>query len=226
MQLRTQVIAVIAILAIGGATLWIAATQGEANVRFVEQVTADPAAHTRGTYTLMGIPEPAQVPVTGPNGTQLVPNPDFRNVTRTTTVWQRGGQAYYSTHTLEIRSDPAGPLWSFRNETRRLPSDASLAMPAVTQQWRLGGPGQSFPVAAFQDPDHQRIWAWYGKAPENPLQPKPSQFVGHLMRTLPDGTPLPTGALVYQVEQYTAGCSSKFLPPELKAKYGNETVQK
>jgi hypothetical protein len=226
MRLRTQLLAAAAVIALGAGTLLLASTQGEASVRFVEQVTANPAAHTHGSYTLMGIPEPMQVPVTGPNGTQLVQNPDYRNQTRATSVWQRGGQVYYSTHTLEVRPDAQGLLWVFRNETRHLPTDAQLALPAATAQWRLGGTGQVFPVAAFQDPDHQRVWAWYDRATENPLQPKPSQFQGHLMTRLPDGTPLPAGALVYQVDSYTAGCSSKFLPPELQAKYGNQTASK
>ncbi|MFO1535053.1 MAG: hypothetical protein ABR586_05265 [Thermoplasmatota archaeon] len=226
MLLRTQLMAAAAVVAVGAGTLFLASTQGEASVRFVEQVTADPAAHTRGSYTLMGIPEPAQVPVTGPNGTQLVPNPDHRGFTRTTAMWRSGGQPYYSTHTLEVHADSEGTLWSFRNETRRLPTDAQLVMPALTAEWRLGAAGQVFPVAAFQDPDHQRVWAWYDRAPETPLQPKPSQFQGRLLTHLPDGTPLPAGAIIYQVESYTAGCSSKFLPPELQAKYGNETASK
>ncbi|HUR60979.1 MAG TPA: hypothetical protein VM286_01265 [Candidatus Thermoplasmatota archaeon] len=224
MRLRTQLLAAGAILALGAGTLWLAASSAEADVRFVEQVTADPASHTRGTYTLMGIPEPAQVPVTGPNGTQLVPNPEFRNLTRTTSVWQRAGQVYYSTHTLGVRGDAFGTLWWFRNETRRSPTDQAPAFPVVTAEWHLGAAGQVFPVAAFTDPEHQRVWAWYDRGTDSPLQPKPSQFTGRLLSILPDGTPLPAGALVYKVEQYTAGCSSKFLPPELQARYGNETA--
>ncbi|HEX2067023.1 MAG TPA: hypothetical protein VHI93_09450, partial [Candidatus Thermoplasmatota archaeon] len=84
-----------------------------------------------------------------------------------------------------------------------------------------GGAGEAFPVAAFTDGEHQRVWAWYDRAPGSPLQPKPSQFHGHLLTHLPDGTVLPAGALVYRVESYTAGCSSKFLPPELQDKYGD-----
>lgn len=224
MRPRTRVLAAVAVLAIGAGTLLLASTQGEASVRFVEQVTADPAAHTRGPYTLMGIPQPEQVPATGPNGTRLVPNPNYRNLTRATVKWMHEGAEVYSTHTLEVRQDPQGTLWTFRNETRRLPTDAQLALPAVTAEWRLGGLGQVFPVAAFADPAHQRVWAWYDRAPGTPLQPKPSQFTGHLMTHLPDGTPLPDGALVYRVESYTAGCSSKFLPPELQEKYGNGTA--
>ena len=50
------------------------------------------------------------------------------------------------------------------------------------------------------------------------MQPKPSQLTGHLASTLPDGSPVPDGVLVYEVKEYKAGCSSKFLPPQEKAK--------
>jgi hypothetical protein len=224
MRARTQIVIAAAVVALGLATLYLASTQSQSSVRFVEEVTARPQDHTTGAYTLMGIPEPDRIPLTGPNGTVLVPNPEYRNETRTTFVWQHGGEVFYSTHTVSVRSEGDAVVWSLRNETRHLPADAQLALPAVSATWRLGAVGQVFPLTAFTDPEHQRVWAWYSQPLEHPLQPKPSQFVGHLMTHLPDGTPLPAGALVYQVDEYTAGCSSKFLPPELQAKYGNQTA--
>lgn len=222
MRLGTQVLVGGALLVLGALTLYLASTQGEAAVRQVPEILAAPAAHAHGTYTMLGIPEPAQLPLTGPNGTVLRPNPEFADSTVTTLTWNHGGERVFSTLTLTVHDDGNALLWTLRNETRRLPADPEQIFPPQTTSWHLGTSGQAFPVAAFTDPQHQRVWAWYAKAPEHPLQPKPSQFSGHLMTTLPDGTPLPPGALIYQVDGYTAGCSSKFLPPELQAKYASE----
>lgn len=224
MRLGTQVLVGCALLALGGLTLWLAATQAESGVRMVEEVLAEPALHSKGSYTMLGIPEPAQVPLTGPNGTVLRSNPDHGNGTVTTTAWMLDGAKVFSTHTLTVRADNGTLAWTLRNETRIWPADPNPVVAPVISEWRLGGEGEAFPVTAFVDPSHQRVWAWYAKAPEHPLQPKPSQFTGHLMTHLPDGTPLPIGAFVYEVDGFTAGCSSKFLPPELQEKY-NETAE-
>jgi len=219
---RTRILVGVALLALGGATVWLATTQAQADVRQVGDVLAHPAAYTHGRYTLVGVPQPESVPVTTPQGAALQPNPQWGNATRTTTSWTSGGKQYFSTHTLQVLPQPDGSLrWSFRNETRRTPADTQLAFPVVTAQWTQGQAGQAFPVEAFtsRPGGPARVWAWYDKATEHPLQPKPSQFRGHLMATLPDHSPAPDGLLVWIVEEYTAGCSSKFLPPEAQAKY-------
>lgn len=225
MNARSRLLVGAAILALGAGTLWIAATQSQDDVRYVESILAAPESHRDGHYTLMGIPEPPQVPILGANGTALVANPDFANATRSTIRWQRDGATYFSTHTLAIQPESDGRLkWTFRNETRRTPADPQLAFPLEESTWHHGMGHQAFPVVAFSadakvHADTPRIWAFYDKAPEHPMQPKPSQFTGRLMTTLPDGTPLPDGALVYDVDTFTAGCSSKFLPPEARDKY-------
>jgi hypothetical protein len=212
----TLAIVAAAILGAGVATLWLAATEGEANIRMVEELLAQPAAHRHDSYVLMGIPQPERVPLTGPNGTLLAPNPAFNATTVATTAWTRDGTIHYSTHILTPRERDGRLHWSFRNETRLLPADPEPAWEPVTAEWVLGAPGEAFPVTAFRDGERQRVWAWYPKAPENPMQPKPSQFTGRVLDALPDGTPLPPGAVLYRVEEFTAGCSSKFLPPELQ----------
>ena len=222
MRPGTVAIVAAAILGAGVGTLWLAATEGEANVRLVEELLARPAAHTSASYVLMGVPQPERVPLTGPNGTLLAPNPAYNATTVTTTAWSRDGTLHYSTHTLTVRSDGGALRWSFRNETRLLPADPAPAWEPVVAEGSLGEPGEAFPVTAFRDGERQRVWAWYPKAPENPMQPKPSQFEGQVMTALPDGTPLPAGAVLYQVDEFTAGCSSKFLPPEYQE---NATVQ-
>lgn len=222
MNRRTRILIGAAILALGGATLWLASTQAPADVKQVGDVLADPARHMHGSYTLVGVPEPESIPVTASQGVVLQDNPDWQNETRTTTTWSRDGTQYFSSHMLRVTPQADGALqWHFRNETRRTPADASLAFPAIEATWTDGTAGQAFPVEAFASGPggHARLWALYGKATEHPLQPKPSQFKGHLLATLPGGAPVPDGALVWVVEEYTAGCSSKFLPPETQAKY-------
>ncbi len=220
MKTSTPLLAATALIVIGAATFWLAATQGEANVRQVAEVLADPAAHGHGSFTLIGVPEPERIPLTGPNGTYLANNPDHVEATRTTMVWSMAGTTYFSTLTTTVAADAGGFAWTVRNETRRLPSDVALAFPASSSTFRLEG-GKAFPVLGFAQSGGPApvLWAWYDRAPSEPLQPKPSQFGGHLLTTLPDGAPVPVGALVWKVDSYTAGCSSKFLPPEAAAKY-------
>lgn len=63
-----------------------------------------------------------------------------------------------------------------------------------------------FPVQDFGE-NGPMVWAVYdGVLPEE-LRPKPSQLEGRLLET-------PEGALIYEVETLTIGCSSKFIPEE------------
>jgi hypothetical protein len=219
---RTRWLVGACLLGVGALTYGLAASQSQADVRYVQDVVADPAAHAASSFTLMGVPEPQQVPLTGPAGTYLAPNPEWANATRTTTRWSGPDGPYYSTLTLSVRTQPDGTvLWLLQNETRRSPADPEPAWLPTETRWTGGQAGTVFAVEAFEagPGGAARIWAYYGKAPEHPLQPKPSQFRGHLMTAMPDGTPVPAGALIWQVDEYTAGCSSKFLPPAAREKY-------
>jgi hypothetical protein len=175
---------------------------------------------------MLGVPQPAEVPLTGPNGTYLAPNKAYEDTVTTTVGWTLGGERVFSTLRLTVQPNGAGNLWTLRNETRRSPADPEPMLPPTESSWRLGKAGQAFPVEALAGVRDTpvRVWAWYDAAPEHPLQPKPGQFTGRLMERLPDGTPLPPGALVYQVDSYLIGCSSKFLPPGAEERYGPDLV--
>ncbi len=217
MKRRTQLIIGFAVVALGIMVLSLARFGGEDQVRQVQEVVADPARHDEGTYTMLGVPQPPEIPLTGDAGVVLRPNPGFENATVQVTAWQKDGITYHSARTLAVAYEEGGVThWSFRNETR-LPGHPDLAFPTVEIEWDLAGLA-AFPVQGFDDGTQPlpRVWAVYGGVSNEPMQPKPSQFTGRLLRELPDGTPLPDGALVFEVDEYTAGCSSKFLPPEEK----------
>lgn len=222
MNRRTRLLIGAALLALGAGLAALALAGEDADVRYVEDLLENPASHGHGTYTLLGIPQPPLVPRTGPSGTLLEPNPEYAGETVTVTAWTQDGVLYHSTHTLRAEETGGTSAWTYRNETRRAGSPEPAA-PPETASWTL--PGVAFPVQAFDDGDGAtpRVWALYAGVLQNPLQPKPSQFEGRLLTALPDGTPLPDGALLYQVDDggITAGCSSKFLPPETERKYGD-----
>ncbi len=218
---RTRALVGASILALGAATFWLAASQAQADVRQVGEVILDPDSHMQGHFTMVGVPQAETIPITAPQGVVLTANPAWRNETRTTTSWTQDGTKFYSLHILRVAATPQGLEWTFRNETRRTPADTNLAFAPIEESWVSGAAGQAFPIEAFASGPGgpARIWALYGKATEHALQPKPSQFKGHLLATLPNGAPVPDGVLVWIVEEYTAGCSSKFIPPEAQAKY-------
>ncbi len=214
-----------ALLAVGLGVAGLGLLAGQSDVRQVADVVAAPAAHTHGHYTLLGVPEPPLVPVTSATGMQLERNDQAPDETVYVTAWDAGGQTYHSTHRLRATSNEtshATHFW-FRNETR-LAGHNELALPLIQSSWDL--PGTAFAVRGFQSGavEPPQVWALYEGPFKDPLQPKPSQFVGQLMANLPTttATPLPDGALVYHVESYTAGCSSKFIPPEEKNRLGAE----
>jgi len=213
---RTRLIIGVTLVATGLGVAALAFTSGDAAVRYVEDLIADPGAHQTGSFVLMGVPQPRDVPV----GDGMATNSAYANSTVSVTAWSRDGVHYHSTHTLTAEPEAGGVRWTHLNETRRAGSP-DVAFPSESTSWTLGS--LAFPVDAFDDGDGHtpRVWAVYDGVLKNPLQPKPSQFKGHLLTQLPDGSPVPDGALLYAVEPggITMGCSSKFLPEEEKARH-------
>lgn len=218
MQRRTQVLIGLAVVALGLGAWALGLAEGQSSVRRVEDVMAEPGRYSTGSTVLLGVPQPPQVPVDAAEGTVLRDNPGWANQTSSTVHWtDAAGAAWYSTRTLAVEADGDVTRWTYRNETRVLPADPLPATEPVVVEWTTTGV-RVFPIEAFHDAtqDTPRIWGIYDGVLKDPMRPKPSQFTGHLLATLPDGRPMPDGAFVYDVQEYKAGCSSKFLPPEEK----------
>lgn len=218
MQRRTQVLIGLAVVALGLGAWGLGLADGEGDVRRVEDVVADPERYSDGSTVLLGVPQPPEVPVAAAEGTVLRQNPGWANATSSTVRWTDAqGMQWYSTRTLAADVQDDATHWTFRNETRRLPSDPEPALAPEVVTWVTSGV-RVFAIEAFRDAtqDTPRIWGVYDGVLKDPMQPKPSQFTGRLMATLPDGRPVPAGAFVYDVDEFKAGCSSKFLPPEEK----------
>ncbi len=203
MRRGTQAIIGATLLILGASILFWGALEEETQVRQVEEVHQEPLTHTSGTYTLMGVPQPSHI--TGAGETSAAPNSAFTNAT-TTITWQRNGTTFVSHHTVTVTPQDGGSKWHLVNETRT-PGQAG-AVDIQTDEWFRGGPHHVFLIENFHTQSNSRValWGIYEGTFRDPLQPKPSQFEGRI--TMENGTP------VYVVEDYTAGCSSKFLPPE------------
>lgn len=212
---RTQLLIGLTVVVLGIGLVGLAFLEDDATVRRVEDLLSAPGQHGHGSYVLLGVPQPPEVPVAAATGTQLVANEAWSNQTTATVRWSQGDATYYSTRTVSVALDGDAAQWTWRNETRRLPSDPALAFPAEERTWTTVGL-RVFTVQAFDDGDGDtpRVWATYAGPLKDPMQPKPSQLTGRLATTLPDGSPMPDGAFVYDVTDFKAGCSSKFLPPE------------
>lgn len=219
MNRRTQVLIALSLVALGVGAWALSLAQGGSGVRRVEDVVAAPASFTASEHVLLGVPQPEQVPMSAQQGTVLRDNPSWSNSTSSTVRWtDAAGQTWYSTRTVAVTLAGDGAHWSYRNETRRLPADPEPAFPPTTAEWTTPASARAFAIEAFHDAtsDTPRIWGLYSGPLKDPMQAKPSQFTGRLLSTLPDGRPVPDGAFLYDVQEFKAGCSSKFLPPEEK----------
>ncbi|HUR26200.1 MAG TPA: hypothetical protein VM327_09335 [Candidatus Thermoplasmatota archaeon] len=218
MNRRTQVLIGLSLVVLGIGAWTLSLAEGEASVRRVEDVVAEPARYASGEHVLLGVPQPPLVPVVGDEGKTLVENPDWADHTSHTVRWTDfDGAVWYSKRSVNVTIEGDTVHWTYRNETRELPADPLPAYEATVLEWTTTG-GRAFAIQAFHDStaDTPRIWGVYSGPLKEPMQPKPSQFTGSLMTHLPDGTPVPDGAYLYDVQDFKAGCSSKFLPPEEK----------
>lgn len=231
MNRRTQAIIGVTVVLLGAGVVALGFLDDEATVRYVADIIEDPNGHASGKYTLLGVPQPRELAVIGSDGAGATQdNPSFVNETTRVVGWHRGGTLFVSTLTVTVEGPDAAGVshWSVRNETREAGRPA-LVGPATQHNWTITGPHLVFLIEGFIDSngDTPAVFGVYRGTLREPMQPKPSQFQGHVMTSLPDGSPVPGDALVYWVEEYTAGCSSKFLPPEAREEYSdkhNETV--
>lgn len=221
MNRRSQAIigATLALLGVGAVALGYA--EDESTVRYVADIMDDPAAHQRGTYTLLAIPQPHTL---NPGTDQERPNPDRPDHTTHTTMETIDGRPTQVTYTLTVAGpdDDGISHWSLQ-KTLRVPGTTDVETPPPTN-WTVDGPHHVFLIQGFPDAqgDAPVLWGVYDGDLRDPLQPKPSQFTGHLATTLPGGEAVPEGARVYEVAEYTAGCSSKFLPDDVAEEYDQD----
>ncbi len=226
MRLRTQLIIGLTVVLLGVGVLSLGLVEQESNVRQVVDVLAAPDAHDAGDYVLVGIPQPEQLTSFGNGGEAVAqePNPRHSNTTVHHTTWTAGdGTPRVATHTLTVTGPDADGTthWSLRNETRQ-PGVGLVADPTWSH-WTVEGPHivvliEGFPDEAGVSP---ALFGVYHGVLRDPLQPKPSQFEGRLA-THAGGVALPDGAVVFEVDEYTAGCSSKFIPEDHREEYADD----
>lgn len=227
MRLGTQLTIGLTVVALGIGVVALGFVDQEAAVRQVSDVTRDPGAHTTGTYTLVGIPQP-EILTTFASGGEAVqqPNPAHRNETRHHVAWDAAdGTRHVSTLILRVDGPDADGVshWSLWNETR-VPGRGLVGTPARTD-WTVTGPHTVILIEGFPDDgETPRMFGVYEGVLREPLQPKPSQFEGRVATALPGGVPVPDGAVVFAVEEYTAGCSSKFIPEEHRDEYADDAA--
>ncbi len=222
MNTKTRLIIGATIVAIGIGVISLGFIDQEGDVRYVNDIAERPEAHRSGSYTLLGMPQPSTFTTYGPDGEAVQPNPAYQPATQRVIRWSSQGVEHFSTLSLAVQGPVDGvSTWSLRNETR-IPGGEAL--PTTWSNWTISRPHVIFQIQGFPDANGVQpvIWGIYEGVLRDPLQAKPSQFVGRVASTLPGGIPVPDGALVYQVDEYTAGCSSKFLPPDVQEEYKDD----
>lgn len=217
MNPRTWTLIGATVVVLGLGVLALGLVEQESTVRQVGQVVTAPEGYTAGTWTLVGVPQPATVPVFAEGAVGKAPNPAFAdapNATKRVVLWEQEGRPMQSVHRVEMEARDGATHWRHTNTTRTAGGEDPVSIANAT--WTITGAHTAFPIEGFQKGDVDEAWVWavYDGTLRDPLQPKPSQFTGRLMTHLPDGTPLPDGVLLFDVETYTAGCSSKFLPDD------------
>jgi hypothetical protein len=211
MNPRTQAIIGVTVLMLGVGVYALGFLASETTVRYVHDLHADPAAHMQKTYTVLGIPQPPTLANQGG-----ATNPAFDEATVTAVRWRetgagREGTVYVATLRFTIASAGDGWTWFLHNTTKTTGSAT-----VVAESWQngtLAPGGVIFQLDDFETGD--TVWAWFDGPLRDPILPKPSQLTGNLRAGLPPG------ALLYDVEPdgFTVGCSSKFLPDDVRAEY-------
>lgn len=216
MQRRTWTLIGAALVLMGIGVLALGLLEDEARVRQVGELVADPQGHSQGSFTLVGVPQPPRLE--RQDGSSSRENPEYQNTTRHVVMWEHEGRLVQSTLTLSMEgpTEDGSTHWTFRNTTRRA-GDGAQALPVQEERFSLRGPHTVFLIESFARGDAmEHLWGIYPGVLKEPVQPKPSQFSGRMATTLPDGAQVPDGALLFWVEEYTAQCSSKFIPEEFQ----------
>ena len=208
MQVRTQVIIGATLVLLGLGVVALGYLDDEAQVRQVADVLADPEGHQSGSFTLIGIPQPEQLVSLD----HTEPNPNRLNATAWISAWD----GKHTTHRIEVVQDATGSAWTYTNTTQEAGRPTTAV--STNETWRIEGSHTIFLIQGFPDANGDTPWLWgvYEGVLREPVQPKPSQFEGRLATEL-GSTPLPAGAWVFTVDEFTAGCSSKFLPEDHEA---------
>ncbi|HJQ93514.1 MAG TPA: hypothetical protein VJ874_04430, partial [Candidatus Thermoplasmatota archaeon] len=103
MNRRTQALIGLSLVALGVGAWALSLAEGEASVRRVEDVVAEPARYASGEHVLLGVPQPPLVPVVGDEGKTLVENPDWSDHTSHTVRWtDDDGAVWYSTRSVNV----------------------------------------------------------------------------------------------------------------------------
>lgn len=224
MNARSGIIIGATLVAMGVGVVGLGFIEQEGQVRYVHDIVADPQAHRAGSFTLLGMPQPPVLSGIGEGGDAEMPNPGYRDHTRHVVAWWQAGIQHFSTLTLRVELAGDGTShWSLHNVTRA-PERPGHSFPATYENRTITAPHKVFLIQGFEDASGQSpyLFGVYEGVLRDPVQPKPSQFRGHVADRLPGGAAVPAGAIVYHIDEYTAGCSSKFLPAEVRDEYADD----
>jgi hypothetical protein len=216
MRLGSQAMVAGSLLALGVGAFAIAGLGGEQQVVRVEDLVGALGVPD-GKRVLLGVPQPALLPVRGESGVRLQENPDHPAETVRTVAWTADGEAWHAVLRLRAEQDGSVARFTLTNETRR----AGQVEVATNTTATFTLEGLAVPVRAFDDGDGSFPVVWAVVPPSHvkePLRDVPSQFEGRVAAVGADGAPIPAGAVVFQASSYKAGCSSKFLPEPERAR--------
>lgn len=202
MDRKTRAIIAATVVALGIGVVALGYFEDESTVRYVADVHNDPDALAAGSYTLLGIPQPEEIP-TGAN-------PEYAPVIHVATRVE-DATTYRITSTSTVDEvEPGLHRFTIHRVTTTASSQEVLEESNTT--WDLVGDLRVFQVDDFET--GQTVWAAFGGVLNGDIQPKPSQLQGHRAAA-------PDGLLLWDVEPdgFTVGCSSKFLPDDVADEY-------
>lgn len=207
MNRRTRAIIAATLVLIGLGVVALGFLEDESSVRYVGELYSRGETMHDGSFTLLGIPQPAMLPDGGKN-------PEYQEPMGGARSWTDADGTQYITQFAITANQTAPDQWTF-SITEWTSTSGSVAPRGAgeTFQWVLEGDYQVFQVQDFET--GQRAWAAFGGVLNGDIQPKPSQLQGHLEGGAPEGLKL----WLVEPDGYTVGCSSKFLPDDIREDY-------